>query len=365
MLPEPDPTYYIRVPLGVTMLDELEARTGKPDPRVFRVGLVLPMRGILGQVGPSALEAAILAAGEIRHTRPHSDRPLELVLTDSGRAPDEVAGSVRALACGRLVEAFVGLHTSDTLQAIERGLGRTRVPYVFTPGHEDDERAVGFHCSGESAHQQTRDLSRVIADRGVREWAIVGTDYVWPRAMGAAARAQIGAHGGRVVLDRLVPVGSLARTAAGLARELAGSGARGVMVNLPGRDLTEMLLGIRRAGLDDRIVRYSGALEENALYAIGGDRSGNLYSSLHSFENLDSPRRRELNQRYARAFGDASPVLNSWAEHCYDAVHLLAGLESAGRLSPDDLIPGSPALDLRPRNQTHLAVAEGMRFAVL
>jgi ABC-type branched-subunit amino acid transport system substrate-binding protein len=359
------------MPLAVRLLDGLEAMIQGRDPRRFRVGLALPMSGVLGLSGPSALDAALLAGTEISGARTSSDRPLDLVLIDSGAAPGAVAASVAALACEHIVDGFVGLHTSDTLEAVEQALAPYRTPYVFTPGHEDARRLPGFLCSGESPVQSMTGLARVIQERGIRDWAIVGTDYVWPRAMRAAARSVIEAADGRVVLDRLLPLGSVRSSINAIIDELTHSPARGIVVNMPGRDLTSVLLALRARGLDRRLVRFSGSLEENTLYALDGDRSGNLYANQHSFESLPSARRQELNERYRSAFGDESPVLNSWAEHCYDGAHLLDRLDRAGLLDPASLGPQGDrqtppeALRLRPDYDAHNAVAAGMAFEVL
>ncbi|MFF1255165.1 ABC transporter substrate-binding protein [Pseudarthrobacter sp. NPDC058329] len=359
------------MPTDVRILDPLEALVQGPSRRTFRVGLALPMSGVLGMAGPSALEAALLAGMEINTLRTSAERKVEFVVLDSGGPADHVSGMVSELSSSGAVEAFVGLHTSRTREHVERALARRHVPYVFTAGHEAADLVPGLYCSGESPVQLMSGLARVMSERQVLDWAIVGTDYVWPRAMRRAARAVVESHSGRVVLDRLLPVGTVGATLEGVINDLTSSSAGGIIINMPGRDLTKTLLALRGRSLDQRLLRFSGGLEENVLYAINGDSSGNLYSTQHSFESLPSERRVELNARYRSAFGDHSPVLNSWAEHCYDGAHLVAALDTAGLLTSaalgafDD--PNTPpeALGIRPQYDIHLAVAAGMSFLVL
>ena len=353
----------------VTVVDHLDALMSPADDRCFRVGVVLPTSGVLGLAGPSALDAVTLAGQELNESRSSSDRRVELVLVDSGGAAAEVARRVGDLAAARSVSAFVALHTSDTMDAVHRALRGTLVPYVFTPGHESSER-LGVYCSGESPDDLADGLARVVRDRAVREWALVGTDYVWPQAVGAAAVRAIEREGGRVVLQRVIPAAAVERGIPAVIEALAASSAGGVVINIPGRGLAAMLEAVRVRGLDDRLVRFSGALEENVLYAIGGDSSGNLYSAAHSFESLQSSRRLELNDRHRHAFGSESPVLNSWAEHCYDGVNLVTRLEREGLLhlagfgAGDADLPAA-ALAARPRYRVHLGLASGMSFVVV
>src|SRR4029450_8725769 len=63
--------------------------------------------------------------------------------------------------------------------------------------------------------------------------------------------------------------------------------ADAVLLSLVGRDLVAFNREFARAGLDRRIIRLSGALEENGLYALGGDRTGELFACVPSFAAAD------------------------------------------------------------------------------
>ncbi|TDB85732.1 acetamidase regulator, partial [Actinomadura sp. KC216] len=85
--------------------------------------------------------------------------------------------------------------------------------------------------------------------------------------------------------------------------------------------------------LASRVVRLSGALEENVLLAAGGDDTGELYAAMRSFAGQGDERRIALAERHRAAFGANGPVLDAYAEGCYDGVHLLVALAAAGVLS--------------------------------
>jgi ABC-type branched-subunit amino acid transport system substrate-binding protein len=354
----------------VVVIDAIEATLYGPSARSFRLGAVLPLSGTLGQAGPSALEALILAAEELQATRSPGQRSIELVLIDAGAPAQSVAQTVAQLARAGIVEAFVGLHTSDVLEAIEVAAAGFPVPYVFTAGHESREQPPGFYSPGESPAEMAQGVGRVMDARDVREWAIIGSDYIWPHAVGAAARKVIEMNAGRVVLDQVIPLHGAMAASRQLLSDITSSGAEGLIVSMPGRELITILTALHDTELDREFVVYSGTLEENVLYALGGNLTGNLYSTQHSFETLASPRRVELNERFAVALGDDSPAVNSWAEHCYDAVHLMVGLERAGLLdarcvSEYRCPPPEGVLELLPHYSIQLAVAAGMRFEIM
>lgn len=355
----------------MTVLEGLDALLQGPQPHRLRIGVAAPLTGLLAQVGPSTLHAIGLAASEVTVQRGRSERPLDLVVIDAGGPATAVAGTVRDLVHTHAIDALIGLHTSATRQAIERALTGHRIPYVFTPGHEGTTYPRGVLCSGEPTPQLALGLSSIAKLRDIADWAMLGTDYIWPQAMAVDARSALAAVGARVVWDQVVPSGQVDRHMSAFLTGLARTPARGVVLNMPGSDLTAALEELRAAGLDDRLVRFSGCLEENALYSIGGDTTGNLYSTLHSFESMADTQRHELNARYRWDAGEATPAMNSWAEHGYDAVHLLDRLDRRGLLHVDSMgDPSDPrtpvgALTLRPQYRAHVAVASGLAFDVL
>ncbi len=358
-----------------TLIDAHEVALAGRDPHSLRIGLLVPLSGALGLTGPSALDAAALAATEINSRGGVGGRTVEIAVLDAGRARSAVTSDVETLVDSGLIASFVGLHTSDTLQSIEPVVSG-RVPYIFTPPHEGGSRMPGVFCLGESPEEQLAPpIDWLVRQRHISSWALVGNDYVWPRAMHSAARALLTAAGATVVLERLVPLGATAAIADSLVVEIAESHAEAVILNFAGTELVAINIALHESGLDRRLVRLSGSLEENGLMAFGGDDTGELYSSMHSFVTLDSERHRELESRRAFAFGQWAPVFHAYAEGVYDGVHLAAELASRDQLDVADLAAVARraltdaswhAAPLGPKlPEVHLAVADGPQFSVL
>ncbi|MFF1252668.1 ABC transporter substrate-binding protein [Pseudarthrobacter sp. NPDC058329] len=353
----------------VVMIDRWEAMLLGPDRRAFRVGIVAPMTGNLGLMGPTIFHAVSLAAEELNYNRSGGFRRVELVVVDSGQDAHAVVSSIIDLESAGTVDAFLGVHSNENLTAIQRA-GRA-APYIYIPHHEGLHGEPGFYCGGDSLVSSESHLKWFNCYRGVSEWAIIGTDYVGPRAARKAQRHEIEFLGGRIQHDELTRPGLTAGQARLLVDRAQASGAQAVIMNVIGRDLVTLLKAARSLGHDRRIIRYSpGRLEENTLLALGGDRSGNLYSSMHSFNSVHSERRRELHQRQIKAVGDDAPVLTSWGEHAYDSLLHLAELDARGELTTSlDRLREVPADDADEPyahdSRAHLAVARGFMFEVL
>ncbi|MGH3643272.1 MAG: substrate-binding domain-containing protein [Mycobacterium sp.] len=359
----------------------LEVLVDGPSDDVLRLGLLLPMSGPLGLTATSALDAACLAATEVNESGGERGRRVELVLVDAGSDPDRVAAESKYLADAKLVDAFVGLHTSDVHRAIEVALaGRT--PYIFTPPHEGGRRSPGVVLIGDPPSRQIGPaLTNLMARRGLRRWVMIGSDYIWTWSMHRFAAKQIVAAGGSVVSSRLVPFGIRSADADELVELLSRRHADGVLLSLIGSDLAVFNRAFARAGLGDRVVRLSGSLEENGLLAAGGDDTGELYSAMRSFAGQADDRRRALAENHHRAFGDFAPVLDAYSEGCYDGVHLAVALAAIDALAA---VPAQSAarhllahngIDCpdawshapvgAPHQQRCLARADGLDFAVV
>lgn len=329
-----------------------------PRPGVVRMGLAVPLSGPLAMTAPSALGLAELAVEELDAGGGIGGRPVELVAVDSGRAPGVVAAEVAALHRAGALDVLVGLHTSDVHRALEAVLSG-RVPYVFTPPHEGGPSRPGVVRIGASPlEQHAAALMWLVEHRRARRWALLGTDYVWPRAVHRAARRVLASAGAGVVAEALVPFGP--RDPGALLDLVLRSRADGILLSLVGRDLVAFNREFTRAGLDRRIVRLSGALEENGLYALGGDGTGELFACMPSFAGTDGPAggpvdegQLALQERHTLRSGPSAPVLCAYARGVYDGVHVAAAL-SAGR-RPRRLEQRAP----------RLAQADGLTFREL
>lgn len=354
--------------LEAQVTEPLEAQLLPRPGGLLRVALVVPQSGSLGLAGPSALDAAVLAAHEVNAAGGVRGRRVELVLVDGGRAGDVVAHDVRQLCDAGAVDAVTGFHTSDVHRALEK-VTAGRAPYVFTPPHEGGLRASGVMCIGaDPLTQLAGAMGWLTAVHGVRRWALVGNDYIWPRSVHRTARRVVSHQAGEVVLERRVGMGAVRPCLDRLVDDLRRSRADAVLLSLVGRDLATFNAALKHSGLHRRLVRLSGALEENGLMAAGGDDSGLLYASMSSFTTLADERRTALIERHVALFGPDAPVLDTYAEGVYDGVRLVAHLAERDALSVAGVDAarrsGGPGIS-ELRRGVHLGRAQGYEFEVV
>ncbi|TFD91441.1 ABC transporter substrate-binding protein [Cryobacterium serini] len=312
----------------VSILLPSEVLLSGPDPHALRLGLLAPLSGLLGVAGPAIINCAILAGEEICLA---TETVMELVLIDAGGMPDAVAREVDLLVGAGLVNGLVGTHTSNIRVAVEARVA-DRVPYVFTPPHEFSRARAGSVFLGSDPKEHLRQpIAWLARNRRITRWALIGSDYVWPRQVHRAATSVLRELGQPIVLDRLVPMGHV--DAAELVAATRRAGADAILVSLVGRDGIEFHRGVTELDAGQSFVRLCTALDENCLIAVGGDSSGELYSAMPTFLQQGDDRHLRLLESYVARFGLTAPLPGAYAEGCYDGVHVLAALCRSGLLA--------------------------------
>jgi urea transport system substrate-binding protein len=179
--------------------------------------------------------------------------------------------------------------------------------------------------TGETPGRQLLPAMRWLrTQHGVRNWCIVGDDYVWPRLTARAARAYAPLCDGRIADEIFIPLGTKDFTR--VLDRVERCGADAVLMLLVGEDAVHFNRAFARAGLHDRCRRLSTLMDENMLLASGADSTRGICATAAYFESLTTPESLDFGWRYTKRFGHDAPTLNSLGESCYEGVMMLAAL---------------------------------------
>jgi len=332
----------------------------------YNVGLFIPLSSAAAVWGPSCLACAELAVHEINQSGGLHGRELNLVTIDAGGAPDDVADAAEQLLDGDALDAVVGMHISAVRTALAPRIGG-RIPYIYTPLYEGGETTQGVYAIGETPEDQLRPaLTWAATQRGARRWALIGNDYVWPRASHAQARRFIGEFGGTVVGEAYLPLGT--EDFEHCIDGLASLAADGVLLSLVGQDAIAFNRAFGARGLHRRMLRLSMSIDENTLLGIGAENTTNLFAASGYFTSLDTDANRAFIERYRSRFGMRAPVPSSLGQSIYEGFAFLSAAQDAGPGRPVRIPGARGAVYLNNGckvNPIYLAEADGIEFRVL
>ncbi|MEO8923448.1 MAG: substrate-binding domain-containing protein [Caldimonas sp.] len=307
----------------------IDIESGSLDARrEVRIGLCVPLGGLTGIWGPSAVASARLAAAELNDAAGIGGRICQLITVDADDDAPMLESVLGDLVHGGEVDALVGMHTSHVRQRILETVGE-QLPFVYTPLYEGGECTPGVFAIGETPARQLKPAIAWLArcERPQR-WALLGNDYVWPRVSNRLARGYIARCGAAVVSEQYVPLHTTDFSAQ--LGALRRSGADAVLLSLVGEDAIAFNRAFGEEGFAASTLRLSCAIEENELLAIGAGNTERLYVASSYFAALTTDANLSFKERYYAHFGDRAPTLNSLGQSTYEGVHFLAALFERG-----------------------------------
>jgi ABC-type branched-subunit amino acid transport system substrate-binding protein len=316
------------------------------------VALVVPLHGSAGIFGPSCELCARLAVDEVNAADGVLGRELKLTVIDGSAAPGRVADEVGALAAAGVIDAVVGWHISAVRQVLAPRVAGI-VPYVYTALYEGGERTPGVFLTGETPSRQLLPAMQFLArEHGVRRWAIVGNDYVWPRVTARAAHAY--AAESQICHEVFHPLGT--SDWASTVEAVERSRADAVLMLLVGEDAVTFTRAFAAAGLDRACRRLSTLIDENTLAGSGAENTHGICAAAAYFETLATPESLDFGWRYTRRYGLEAPTLNSVGESCYEGIVLLAALaRRAGSLDVQRMTAAAESLSYSgPRGEVQM-----------
>lgn len=337
----------------------------------IRLGVYIPTSGVAGLWGPSCRALAELAVSELNEAGGISGRRIEMKLVDAGTTPEHVAAQASTQMLDNQIDAIVGMHTSDVRQALAGAIGG-EIPYIYTPLYEGGAAHPGVFCIGETPEQQLLPGLDWLTDRyRLRRWYMIGNDYVWPRRTHALVRRRLTRSGVRVVGEDYLPFGTGDIDQA--IQRLSDVSPDGVLVSLVGDDAVQFNRAFARAGLDRKAIRFSCAVEENMLMAMGAGATRGLFAAAGYFGQLQNASNNAFLERYHSRFGDRAPVVNSIGQSVYEGVYFLRALmgdDGDWRRPGRAIRPGATRqTEWRPSARalqpTYLAEAEGYDFRIV
>ncbi|MGK8521854.1 substrate-binding domain-containing protein [Nocardia asteroides] len=298
---------------------------------------IVPRQGPGGIVAPSCDAAVTLAVEEINRGPGILGREIRTTNIDGGRPPHEVAAEVSALLSTGMVHAITGWHTSAVRRAVARAAA-SRVPYLYATSHEGlTDELPGVLMLGEHpAGQTVAAVHWLEREYGVRRWAVIGNDYIWPRRSAAAIRASL-SDPAAIVLERFVPLGTPDFT--GFLDHPALDLADGVVILMVGADVARFNRQYAATGRAANQPRVSPAADENVLLAAGPEANHDFFVASSFFLDDRTPDGRDRMTRYRARHGAFAPALTSFSNATYEAIHTLGALaRTVGSLDVPDIL---------------------------
>ena len=286
-----------------------------------KIGLLYSLSGELGVTENSILRGALLAVDEVNASGGIDGRPLEGVVADCTSDFREAFHVAEGLAADPAILACVGGYTSASRVAMAPAFHAHDGIFVYSTYYEGLEIDDRVFYAGAIPNQFLVDyVEWILANLGRRLY-VVGSDYVYPRALGAIISGLVQPQG-EIVADRYLPLGST--RVKDVIEEIERTQPDVVVSNLVGVSTPAFYRAFRQAGLtSDRIPIAATVTTELDINLMGAESAEGHFMTATYFQSLGNP----ANARYVAAikqrFGTEA-VTHIPQVGAYNAVWLLA-----------------------------------------
>ena len=281
----------------------------------IRLGHLTPMTGFLGALGEYAVMGVNLALAEVNAAGGVMGRQVELLVEDS------VNPSVASSKAQRLYErdgvlALLGEISSASALTISQVAARNKRIFVSSGARSDALR--GKSCNRYTFHVDTSTTANVkgvgtalLRDKmiGGKKMFALTADYVFGHDLAKAAKAFIGANGGKMVGDELVAT-DVADFSPYLLK-IRQARPDVVCSNLAGNQVTTFMKQYSEFGLQYPIVGFN--LNTNDAWAAGADNFGGIWP-LVWHHDVDVPNSKAFVAAFMKKHGKP-PEHHAWTDY--------------------------------------------------
>ncbi|MDH5749309.1 MAG: EAL domain-containing protein [Rhodospirillales bacterium] len=309
-----------------------------------RLGLMPPLSGLVKLYGSEITWAAKIATDEVNERGGILGRPLELVVRDDGSMPEMAVPAAEKLIEDDGCVAIIGnLLSNSRIAVANRVADPKQVPYLNFSFYEGSISSRYFFHFAALPNQQIEKMIPFMAKSFGQKFFFAGSNYEWPRGSIDAAKRALIAHGGEVIGEKYLPIGS--KNVEGLLGEVERSGADVFVPYFAGTDQINLLIRFTEMGLKERMKVVMGHYDEAMVSLLTPEVREGFYSSNTYFMSVDTPESKSYMKRLEKLpevngiWPNGNGVLTNFGEGAYICVHAFAkAAEMAGTVEAEALV---------------------------
>lgn len=303
----------------------------------IKIGLVMPMTGVLGQVGKQAVAGARLYVEQ--HGNSVAGRKIELIVRDDGSIPDNAKRIAQELITTGKV-AILGGGLTPSVMAMAPLATESKTPTVVMVSGTSvvTERSPYFVRTSWTHAQQASVLASWAARNGSKRATIVASDWAPGHEAAGVFAANFMQAGGQIVETLKVPLAN--PDFAPFLQRARDHGPDTLFVFVPAPQAAVLSKQFVERGLDKSGIRLIGPGDITDDEELPGMSDAMIGTITAGFYSPDHPT--AINRVYLAAFRKANPQMapNFISVSAYDGMHLIyeALKKTSGNADGDTLI---------------------------
>lgn len=311
-------------------------RAAGPEPPV-RVGVLFSLTGSVAISERPIKETVMMAIAEINARGGLLGRRIEPIVMDGKSDWPTFARDTETLIRKDHVSALFACYTSacrKTIGPIVRRYRNVLFYPVYYEGMEDPSNTVYL---GGTPNQNVIPAVQWFLSHVGRRFYLVGSDYVYPRAVNAVVKAQLGYLGGKVAGESYLPLGDM--NLMPVVRKILRAHPSAVLSTLVGNSNIPFYNDLHRLGVRPaKLPVLMSTVTESDLQSLDPRAMAGDYVAMNYFQSIGTPANRRFVADVKRRYG-ARSVVSDQMESAYDSVYLWAeAARKAGTAAPGAIL---------------------------
>jgi two-component system NtrC family sensor kinase len=291
----------------------------KPD-SIVRVGILHSLSGTMAISEASLKDAALMAIAEINQTGGVLGRQIQPVIEDGASDPITFSLKAKKLLEQDKVATIFGGFSSATRKAIIPVLEEFNALMWYAVEYEGLEQAPQIFYTGLCPNQQVGPAVDWLLKNQGKNFYLLGSDYVFPRAANKIIKAQLKRKGGTLAGEEYVQLGTTEFSEV-LAR-IKETKPDLVFNTLNGDSNLAFYQQYKEAGISaEEIPIMALSVAEEELRRIGGNIAAGHYASWSYFQSIDTAKNQTFVTNFQAHYG-SDRVTSDSIEAAYTQVYL-------------------------------------------
>ena len=181
--------------LASSLLLGLSSCSKKEESKTVKVGILHSLSGTMAISETSVRDAELLAIKEINAAGGVLGKQIEVVQEDGASEPQIFAERARKLIQNDKVATIFGCWTSVSRKSVLPVVEELNSILFYPVQYEGEESSKNVFYTGAAPNQQAIPAVDYLLKQGVKRWALVGTDYVYPRTANKILEAYLKSKG--------------------------------------------------------------------------------------------------------------------------------------------------------------------------
>jgi urea transport system substrate-binding protein len=286
-----------------------------PSGEPILVGVLHSQTGTMRESETPVLDMTRLALEELNEQGGLLGRPIKIITRDGASEEAIFAREADRLIHQDKVSVLFGCWTSASRKAVKAVVEEHDHLLIYPLQYEGLEQSPNIVYTGATPDQQVFPAVDWCLKKGFKKFFLVGSDYVYPRAVHAIVRDRLATLGAEVVGEEYLPLGSTVVDP--IVTRIQRSQADVVLNTINGDSNLPFFRELREKGVSPRqtpVICFS--LDESSLKNFNPRHVTGHYAAWSYFQSISSPINERFVARYRAAYGDyktvTDPMQSAW-----------------------------------------------------